>query len=94
MLVAAGATADDHEALTRRAHELLMAYNKGFAGLGDFGATLDVGWVTTPAMRQHFVELVRSRGPLATVRVGRQPYGLLPATSLTLWGVGRGRRAR
>ena len=86
VLVAAGATVDDHEALTRRAHELLMAYNKGFAGLGDFGATLDVGWVTTPALRQHFVELVRSRGPLATVRIGRQPYGLLPATSLTLWG--------
>ncbi len=86
VLVAAGATADDHEALTRRAHELLMAYNRGFATLGDFGAPLEVGWVTTPAMRQHFVELVRSRGPLATMRVGRQPYGLLPATSLTLWG--------
>ena len=94
VLVAAGATADDHEALTRRAHELLMAYNQGFAGLGDFGATLEVGWVTTPAMRQHFVELVRSRGS-AGDDARRSPAlralaGDLPDTV----GIGRGRRAQ
>ncbi|MFD6275782.1 hypothetical protein ACFWFI_09445 [Streptomyces sp. NPDC060209] len=33
----------------------------------------------------HFVDHVRGRGPLPTVRVGRQPYGILPTTSLDLW---------
>ena len=33
----------------------------------------------------HFGSYVRSRGPLPTLRVGRQPYGLLPSGSLTLW---------
>jgi hypothetical protein len=33
----------------------------------------------------HFVEHVSGRGALPTVRVGRQPYGILPATSLDLW---------
>ncbi|MFE0521696.1 hypothetical protein [Streptomyces sp. NPDC058954] len=33
----------------------------------------------------HFVEYVRARGPLPTLRVGRQPYGILPVTSIDLW---------
>jgi hypothetical protein len=32
--------------------------------------------------RAHMLEHVRARGPLAGLRLGRQPYGLLPATSL------------
>ncbi|MEO8630677.1 MAG: hypothetical protein ABI612_21650, partial [Betaproteobacteria bacterium] len=35
--------------------------------------------------RDHFVTHVRSFGPYPTLRAGRQPYGLLPATSLDLW---------
>jgi hypothetical protein len=38
-----------------------------------------------PELVTHFTEHVRSRGSLPTVRVGRQPYGVLPATSLDLW---------
>jgi hypothetical protein len=34
------------------------------------------------ALRDHAVNWVRPRGPLPTVRVGRQPYGVLPVTSL------------
>jgi hypothetical protein len=34
------------------------------------------------ALREHFVEHVRGLGPLPTLRIGRQPYGLLPVTSL------------
>jgi hypothetical protein len=37
------------------------------------------------AVRDHLVGHVRSRGPLPTVRVGRQPYGVLPTTSLEDW---------
>jgi hypothetical protein len=35
--------------------------------------------------RAHFTSHVRSAGPFAAIRCGRQPYGLLPVTSLDLW---------
>ncbi len=35
--------------------------------------------------RRFFVDFVRHRGPLPTLRVGRQPYGLLPVMSLDLF---------
>ncbi|HMJ01790.1 MAG TPA: hypothetical protein VK506_02550, partial [Conexibacter sp.] len=37
------------------------------------------------SVRDHLVAYVRSRGPLPTIRVGKQPYGILPATSLDEW---------
>jgi hypothetical protein len=40
----------------------------------------DIGWV-----RQHFIDYVRAAGPLPALRVGRQPYGVLPVTSLNAW---------
>ncbi|MBK8816035.1 MAG: hypothetical protein IPN42_11315 [Methylococcaceae bacterium] len=36
-------------------------------------------------IRQHFIEHVRPGGPLPTIRVGKQPYGLLPVTALNAW---------
>ncbi|MEQ1528268.1 MAG: hypothetical protein ABL925_03060 [Methylococcales bacterium] len=36
-------------------------------------------------IRQHFIEYVRPGGPLPTIRVGKQPYGLLPVTALNNW---------
>jgi hypothetical protein len=44
----------------------------------DSGALLE--WV-----REHFVQNVRAAGPLPAIRCGRQPYGLLPVSSLDLW---------
>src|SRR5690606_13386056 len=41
----------------------------------------------------HFAAYVRSRGPLPTLRVGKQPYGLLPVTSLRRWVPGAGEDA-
>ena len=38
--------------------------------------------------RRHFLDHVRSFGPLPTLRCGPQPYGLLPVTSLDLWQPG------
>ena len=35
--------------------------------------------------RSHFIEYVRGAGPLPPMRFGRQPYGVLPVTSLDLW---------
>jgi hypothetical protein len=40
---------------------------------------------TVERARRHFVDNVRAAGPLPAVRVGRQPYGVLPATSLDRW---------
>jgi hypothetical protein len=34
------------------------------------------------AFRRHFIDHVRGRGPLPALRVGNQPYGLLPVTTL------------
>ena len=39
-------------------------------------------------VRAHFISFVRADGPLSTVRIGRQPYGLLPVTSLADWPAG------
>ena len=41
--------------------------------------------VAIEAARRHTIDFVRGRGPLPTVRVGAQPYGLLPASSLDRW---------
>lgn len=40
----------------------------------------DIKWA-----RQHFIDYVRAAGPLPTLRIGKQPYGVLPVTSLDLW---------
>ncbi|TFV61568.1 hypothetical protein E4P42_01355 [Mycobacterium sp. PS03-16] len=36
-------------------------------------------------LAEHFTSYVRSRGPLPVLRIGRQPYGLLPITPTDLW---------
>jgi hypothetical protein len=41
---------------------------------------MDVGFAI-----DHFMAHVRSRGVLPTLRIGRQPYGVLPASSPDLW---------
>jgi hypothetical protein len=46
------------------------------------------------AGREQFVEYVRGLGPLPALRVGRQPYGLLPVTSLARFRPGSGDEAR
>jgi len=46
------------------------------------------GQLSTAAIRQareHCVSYVRGRGPLPVMRVGQQPYGILPIASLDLW---------
>ena len=40
----------------------------------------DIVWV-----RSHFIDYVRASGPLPAVRIGKQPYGVLPVTSLNAW---------
>lgn len=40
----------------------------------------DIAWA-----RNHFIQYVRASGPLPAMRIGKQPYGFLPITSLTAW---------
>jgi hypothetical protein len=40
----------------------------------------DIAWI-----RNHFIDYVRANGPLPALRIGRQPYGILPVTSLNAW---------
>ncbi|MFF0488756.1 LysM peptidoglycan-binding domain-containing protein [Nocardia sp. NPDC004068] len=37
------------------------------------------------AVREQLIGFVRGRGPLPTLRVGRQPYGVLPVSTLDEW---------
>ncbi len=53
-------------------------YLMNLVGLDGTGLTLDtIAWA-----RDHFIANVRAFGPLPTLRVGRQPYGVLPVTPL------------
>ena len=54
----------------------------GYALKDAFGGITDAGLAE---VRDHVVGGVRSAGPLASILVGRQPYGILPATSLARW---------
>ncbi|MFI0366924.1 hypothetical protein ACH35V_03540 [Actinomadura sp. 1N219] len=53
------------------------------------GADPDAGSLPDPRpwreIREHLAGFVRSRGPLPTIRVGRQPYGVLPVAGLDEW---------
>ncbi len=40
----------------------------------------DITWA-----RGYFIDNVRANGPLPAIRVSKQPYGVLPVTSLDLW---------
>lgn len=40
---------------------------------------------TVAPVRDHFIGWVRARGPLPVLRVGSQPYGVLPITALARW---------
>ncbi|MFF8407566.1 hypothetical protein ACF06P_38780 [Streptomyces sp. NPDC015684] len=42
--------------------------------------TVDRAW-----LRRHYFENVRARGPLPALRIGRQPYGVLPVTATARW---------
>ena len=44
---------------------------------------VDDAWIGT--LRRHFTDHVTGRGPIATIRVGSQPYGILPTSSMARW---------
>lgn len=40
---------------------------------------------TTQDLWQHYWRFVRARGPLPSIRIGNQPYGILPVTQIKGW---------
>ena len=84
LLLAPGATERDDEVAVRYALKALGAYAQVTHSDGVAAAAV-IGWLSTPEETQYFADFVRPRGPLPALRVGRQPYGVLPVTPLALW---------
>lgn len=81
--------ADDHAELSADLHRLratTMAWSRVLgpvATVNEDLAPIDEPWLHTAS--DHFAAHVRGRGPLPLLRIGRQPYGVLPTTSLDIW---------
>ena len=80
---------DKHEVDNRKMNTALWQATWGYFLLQMLGvdgtnetplADEDIAWT-----RQHFIDYVRAGGWLPAIRVGKQPYGILPVTSLTAW---------
>jgi hypothetical protein len=79
-------SADALESVQRALNALVWEVGWGYALTDLIGLDAPVGpgvdgydWA-----RGHFLDCVRAGGPLPALRLGHQPYGLLPATSLDL----------
>lgn len=68
----------------RAANGAAGAAGAGASGLslGPTRGTAEGHLLWLDAYRRHFIRYVRGRGPLPTLRVGDQPYGVLPATAI------------
>ena len=77
---------DRHEADSRSMNTALWQATWGYfltnmIGMEGTGLTPDtLAWA-----REHFIAHVRSGGPFPPLRCGKQPYGVLPVTSLDFW---------
>ena len=81
-----GQAAEHHELDMRSMNAALWQVGWGYYLSNMVG--FDGTGLTTPILawaRDHFVNHVRSGGPYPTLRCGRQPYGVLPVTSLDAW---------
>ncbi|MFK4593568.1 hypothetical protein [Streptomyces pristinaespiralis] len=76
-----GLDIDDHDLLTQL-HTAIGAMAAASTRWRDYDAEAPVDLTF---LVSHFIDHVRARGQLPTLRVGRQPYGILPVTSLDLW---------
>lgn len=86
VLASVGGGSDRHEVDLRSMNTALWQTTWGYfltnmIGMDGTGLTPEIlAWT-----REHFVAHVRSGGPFPPLRCGRQPYGVLPVTSLDFW---------
>jgi hypothetical protein len=79
-----GGSGDAGDAHARAMQTALWAATWGYY----LGALVDpaaLGGITVDAIREHYLGFVRGRGTLPVLRIGRQPYGILPILSLDRW---------
>jgi hypothetical protein len=86
VLANVGGGRDRHDADARSMNIALWQTTWGYfltnmIGMEDTGLNPDtLSWA-----REHFIAYVRSGGPFPPLRCGKQPYGVLPVTSLDFW---------
>ena len=86
ILASVAGGSDQHEVDQRSMNTALWQATWGYfltnmIGMEGTGLTAEIlAWA-----RDHFIGHVRSSGPLPPLRCGRQPYGVLPVTSLDFW---------
>ncbi len=86
VLASVGGGSDRHEIDLRSMNAALWQTTWGYfltnmIGMEGTGLTPEIlAWT-----REHFVAHVRSGGPFPPLRCGKQPYGVLPVTSLDFW---------
>lgn len=85
-----GQSERDHDQDLRSMNAALWSVGWGYFLTNMLGPEMGVGQDAADWARGHFVSYVRAGGPLPALRVGRQPYGVLPVTSLDLWAAGTG----
>lgn len=77
---------DDEQELARDVNTCLWAPGWGeYLGRLDAQGLTDLTDAQRESARQLFRDQVRGRGPVPAVRVGAQPYGILPVSDLTRW---------
>lgn len=77
--------ADSHERDARSMNAALWPATWGYFLTNLIGPGTPVSLTMLDWARERFASHVRAQGPLAPLRCGRQPYGVLPVTSLDLW---------
>jgi hypothetical protein len=86
VLASVAGGSDRHEVDQRSMNTALWQATWGYfltnmIGMEGTGLTPEIlAWA-----RDHFIAHVRSSGPFPPLRCGRQPYGILPVTSLDFW---------
>jgi hypothetical protein len=82
LLYASGANLVDHADAVSM-NRALYAGTLGYYVDHMLNEVVDEAWLGT--LRRHFTDHVTGRGPIAAIRVGNQPYGILPTSSLARW---------
>ena len=82
--------ADDHDMDQRSMNTVLWQVGWGYYLTNLMGAETGLTTTSVEWAHDHFVNFVRSGGPFAAICAGRQPYGILPVTSIDLWAPGAG----
>jgi len=75
----------DHDTDLRSMNTALWSAGWGYYLSNMIGAETGLSREAIDWVRDHFQDHVRAAGPFPALRVGPQPYGVLPVTSLDLW---------